>query len=142
MGIKIFYREAGDPSKPTILLLHGFPTSSLMYRELIPLLASRFHLVAPDYPGSGFSEAPDADKFTPTFANLARVMADFTQAVGLKSFIIYMQGFGGPVGFRIAVDHPQWVNGLIIQNANAHVEYDDPADLLRHLDEVGVRLGS
>lgn len=121
-GMKIFYREAGDPSKPTILLLHGFPSSSHMFRDLLPLLASNFHLVAPDYPGAGYSEAPSAAKFTPTFENLADVMADFIQRVGLKRFTVYMQDFGGPVGFRLAVKHPEWVQGLIIQNANAYVE--------------------
>lgn len=121
-GIKIFYREAGDRSKPTILLLHGFPSSSHMYRDLIPLLARNFHVVAPDHPGSGYSDAPPASKFEPTFANLAKVMNDFTKAVDLKEFVIYMQDFGGPVGFRMAVQHPERVKGLIIQNANAYEE--------------------
>lgn len=128
-GIKIFYREAGDPSKPTILLLHGFPSSSHMYRDLIPLLAKKFHVVAPDYPGSGYSDAPPASKFEPTFANLAKVMNDFTTAVDLKDFVIYMQDFGGPVGFRMAVQHPERVKGLIIQNANAYEEGIMPQEL-------------
>lgn len=136
-GIKIFYREAGDPSKPTILLLHGFPTSSHMYRDLMVRLAPHFHLVAPDYPGSGWSEAPPAAKFEPTFPSLARVMADFTQAVGLKKFIVYMQDFGGPVGFRIAVDHPDWINGFIVQNANAYVEGIAPDQLQGMKDRAG-----
>lgn len=128
-GIKIFYREAGDRSKPTILLLHGFPSSSHMYRDLIPLLAKDFHVVAPDYPGSGYSDAPPASKFKPTFANLAKVMSDFTTTVQLKDFVIYMQDFGGPVGFRIAVQHPERVKGLIVQNANAYAEGIMPKEL-------------
>ncbi|WP_242097749.1 alpha/beta fold hydrolase [Sphingomonas sp. CROZ-RG-20F-R02-07] len=119
-GINIFYREAGDPAKPTILLLHGFPASSHEFRTLIPLLSSRFHLVAPDYPGFGFSDAPSEARFAPTFANLTNVMDRFVQAVGLTRFTIYMQDFGGPVGFRLAMAHPDMVDGLIIQNANAY----------------------
>ena len=119
-GINIFYREAGDPAKPTILLLHGFPASSHEFRALIPLLSARFHLVAPDYPGFGFSDAPGEASFTPTFANLMTVMDHFVRAVGLTRFTIYMQDFGGPVGFRLAVAHPEMVDGLIIQNANAY----------------------
>lgn len=121
-GIKIFYREAGDRLKPTILLLHGFPSSSHMYRDLIPLLAKDFHLIAPDYPGAGYSDAPPARKFEPTFANLAKVMGDFTATVSLDDFVIYMQDFGGPVGFRMAVRHPERVKGLVVQNANAYEE--------------------
>lgn len=121
-GIKIFYREAGDPNKPTILLLHGFPSSSHMYRDLIPLLSPYFHLVAPDYPGSGYSDAPPESKFEPTFANLTNVMEGFIKKQNLTHFIIYMQDFGGPVGFRLAVKHPKWIRGLIIQNANAYLE--------------------
>ncbi len=119
-GINIFYREAGDPAKPTILLLHGFPASSHEFRTLIPLLSARFHLVAPDYPGFGFSDAPGEIRFAPTFANLATVMGHFVRAVGLTRFTIYMQDFGGPVGFRLAVAHPDMIDGLIIQNANAY----------------------
>ena len=119
-GIKIFYREAGDPTKPTILLLHGFPASSHQFRDLIPLLSTRFHLIAPDYPGFGFSDAPPAETFRPTFANLTTVMEGFVAAAGLKSFTIYMQDFGGPVGLRLATAHPEMVEGLIIQNANAY----------------------
>ena len=119
-GVNIFYREAGDPAKPTILLLHGFPASSHEFRTLIPLLSARFHLVAPDYPGFGFSDAPSEAHFAPTFANLTTVMDHFVRAVGLTKFTIYMQDFGGPVGFRLAVAHPDMVDGLIIQNANAY----------------------
>jgi pimeloyl-ACP methyl ester carboxylesterase len=121
-GIKIFYREAGDPRKPPILLLHGFPSSSHMYRDLIPLLSPHFHVVAPDYPGFGFSDAPPESKFEPTFANLTNVMERFVEKQNLAHFIIYMQDFGGPVGFRLAVKHPEWIRGFIIQNANAYVD--------------------
>ena len=119
-GSDIFYREAGDPGKPTILLLHGFPSSSNEFRTLLPLLRENFHVVAPDYPGFGFSDAPDATAFPPTFASLTNVMERFVEAAGLSRFTIYMQDFGGPVGFRLAVAHPEMVEGLIVQNANAY----------------------
>lgn len=115
-GIKIFYREAGDPSLPTILLLHGFPSSSHMFRELMPKLSANFHVLAPDYPGMGFSEAPDEKKFTPTFDNVADIMEKLVAQLGEKHLILYEQDFGGPVGMRLAVHHPDWVSGLIIQN--------------------------
>jgi pimeloyl-ACP methyl ester carboxylesterase len=136
-GLNIFYREAGDPSKPTILLLHGFPSSSHMYRDLIPKLADQFHLVAPDYPGSGNSDYPSEAQFKPTFANLADVMTNFITTAGLKHFIVCMQDFGGPVGFRIAVKHPEWVDGFIIQNANAYLEGIDPENLRGMKDRYG-----
>ncbi len=126
-GMKIFYREAGDPSKPTILLLHGFPASSHMFRDLMPLLAGRFHLIAPDYPGFGYSDAPAPEVFTPTFDSLATVMEHFVEAQKLSKFSLYMQDFGGPVGFRLAVRHPEWIKALIIQNANAYDEGLAPA---------------
>ena len=135
-GIKIFYREAGDPGAPTILLLHGFPSWSAMFRDLIPRLAG-FHVIAPDYPGSGNSEAPSADKFEPTFHNLARIMDDFVSQIGLENYIIYMQDFGGPVGFRMAVQHPERVMGLIIQNANAYEEGIAPEVLQGIRERVG-----
>ena len=119
-GIRIFYREAGDANRPTILLLHGFPSSSYEFRTLLPLLSHHFHVVAPDYPGFGFSDAPNATAFPPTFANLTRVMERFVQVVGLTRLAIYMHDFGGPVGFRLAAAHPGLVGGLIIQNANAY----------------------
>ncbi|MFJ9533241.1 alpha/beta fold hydrolase [Herbaspirillum sp. NPDC101396] len=116
-NIDIFYREAGNPRAPTLLLLHGFPSSSAMFRDLMPLLADRFHVVAPDYPGMGASEAPAAEKFKPTFDNLATVMADFAVKLNLSNYILYMQDFGGPVGMRMAVRNPERVDGLIIQNS-------------------------
>lgn len=121
-GIKIFYREAGNPKNPAIVLLHGFPSSSHMFRDLIPLLADKYHVIAPDYPGAGYSDAPDAAAFAPTFEHLADVMADFIQESKIGKATYYVQDFGGPVGFRIAVKHPDWINGFIIQNANAYVE--------------------
>lgn len=121
-GVEIFYREAGDPSLPTLLLLHGFPASSHSFRDLIPLLADRFHVVAPDYPGAGNSAAPTADVFRPTFDDLASLMEDFVRTLGFLHFTIYMHDFGGPVGFRMAVKHPEWIDALVIQNANAYVE--------------------
>lgn len=121
-GVKVFYREAGDPGHPTILLLHGFSSSSHMFRDLIPLLADSFHLIAPDYPGFGYSDAPPAARFSPTFERLASFMNRFTESVGLSRYLIYMQDFGGPVGFRMATAKPAIVSGLIIQNANAYME--------------------
>ncbi|MFC5473075.1 alpha/beta fold hydrolase [Paraherbaspirillum soli] len=121
-GIKIFYREAGDPANPTVLLLHGFPSSSHMYRDLIPALMGKFHVVAPDYPGSGYSEVPEGAAFTPTFDGLADVMTRFVQKKGLTKFALYVQDFGGPVGYRMAANHPDWISALIIQNANAYKE--------------------
>ena len=121
-GISIFFREAGPSNAPTILLLHGFPSSSHMFRDLIPKLAIRYHVVAPDYPGFGYSDAPSHAVFNPTFDDLTRVMEDFVEQRGIKRATMYLQDFGGPVGFRMAVDHPEWVDALVIQNANAYVE--------------------
>jgi pimeloyl-ACP methyl ester carboxylesterase len=121
-GVEIFYREAGDPKSPAILLLHGFPTSSHMFRDLIPLLADRYHLVAPDYPGFGYSARPKVSEFNYTFDHLTDVMEGFVDAVGLKRYALYMQDFGGPVGFRLATRRPGQVRALIIQNANAYDE--------------------
>jgi pimeloyl-ACP methyl ester carboxylesterase len=121
-GRKIFYREAGDPSAPTILLLHGLPTSSQMFRDLIPLLSDRFHLVAPDYVGFGHSDAPSNAEFEYTFENLSAHVAGLIDCLGLKSYILYMQDYGGPIGFRIFASRPEQVNGFIIQNANAYME--------------------
>lgn len=121
-GLDIFYREAGPPDAPAILLLHGFPTSSHMFRDLIPRLAGRYRVVAPDYPGFGQSSAPSRDSFAYTFDNLARVIDRFTERVGLSRFTLYVQDYGAPVGLRIAAAHPERIRGLIIQNGNAYEE--------------------
>ena len=121
-GFKVFYREAGAKDKPTILLLHGFPTSSHMFRDLIPLLADRFHVVAPDLPGFGQSDMPARDKFTYTFDNIAAVIDRFTEVVGLKRFAIYVFDYGAPTGFRIALKHPERITAIISQNGNAYEE--------------------
>jgi pimeloyl-ACP methyl ester carboxylesterase len=121
-GRKVFYREAGDPSSPTILLLHGLPTSSQMFRDLMPALADRFHLIAPDYIGFGHSDAPSRDEFSYTFDNLAAHVAGLVDALGLTSYILYMQDYGGPIGFRLFTRRPEQVKGFIIQNANAYME--------------------
>lgn len=126
-GLSIFYRKAGPPGASAIVLLHGFPSSSHMYRDLIPKLAARFHLVAPDYPGFGNSDSPPADQFEYSFDRLAEVMERFLQTQGLNRFSLYVQDYGGPVGFRIASRHPEWIQALIIQNANAYVEGLTPA---------------
>jgi pimeloyl-ACP methyl ester carboxylesterase len=119
-GVTVFYREAGPPDAPVILLLHGYPSSSFMFRDLIPLLADRYHVIAPDYPGFGFSDAPPPEHFTYTFDHLADVIEGFTEALGLKRYALYMQDYGGPVGMRLATRHPERVNALIVQNSNAY----------------------
>ena len=121
-GLDIFYREAGPQDAPTILLLHGVPTSSQMFRNLIPALADRFHLVAPDYPGFGNSSMPRVEDFDYSFDRLAAVMEGFVQAVGLEKYSLYVQDYGAPVGFRLAVRHPERVQALIVQNGNAYEE--------------------
>lgn len=121
-GLEIFYRESGNPAAPAILLLHGFPASSFMYRDLLVLLADRFHVVAPDYPGFGYSAAPPRETFTYTFEHLTDVVEKFTEAVGLERYGLYMQDYGGPVGYRLAVRHPERVTFLVVQNANAYLE--------------------
>ena len=121
-GLKIFYREAGDPMVPTVLLLHGFPTSSHMYRELIPALADRYHVVAPDLPGFGFSDAPDRSSFKYSFDHLADVIDRFTELVGLSRYALYVFDYGAPIGFRLAIRHPERITALISQNGNAYVE--------------------
>jgi pimeloyl-ACP methyl ester carboxylesterase len=121
-GQSIFYREAGPADAPTILLLHGFPTSSHMFRDLIPSLADKFHLVAPDYPGYGNSSMPAVDEFDYSFDNLSRIIDEFTVKLGLDHFSLYLMDYGAPIGFRIAAAHPERVDSLIIQNGNAYDE--------------------
>ena len=121
-GLSIFYREAGPKDAPTLLLLHGFPSSSRMFQSLFARLSDRYHLVAPDYPGFGHSDWPDPKQFDYTFDHIASVMADFTQAMGLSHYTLYMQDYGGPVGFRMALVHPERVQALIVQDAVAHNE--------------------
>ena len=121
-GLKIFYREAGRRGRPTLLLLHGFPASSFMYRDLLERLADRFHLVAPDYPGFGHSDAPPPDAYPYTFDALAHTIERFTEQLDLQRYGLYMQDFGGPVGFRLASAQPHKVSFLVVQNANAYDE--------------------
>lgn len=120
--LDIFYREAGPRDAPNVLLLHGFPSSSHMFRDLIPALADRYHVIAPDYPGFGQSSMPGRDGFRYTFANLAGVMDRFTQAIGLDHYTMYVMDYGAPVGFRLALAHPERVQALIVQNGNAYEE--------------------
>lgn len=119
-GLSIFYREAGRADAPTLLMLHGFPSSSRMYDPLFARLAEHYHLVAPDYPGFGHSDSPDPKTFAYTFDHLADVMQDFTQTLGLKHYSLLMQDYGGPVGFRMALAHPERLQALIVQNAVSH----------------------
>ncbi len=121
-GKKVFYREAGQPGAQTILLLHGFPTSSHMFRNLIPALADSYHVIAPDLPGFGFSEAPGRKQFRYTFENLTKVISRFTEVLGLQHFAIYVFDYGAPVGLRLALAHPDRVTAIISQNGNAYEE--------------------
>jgi pimeloyl-ACP methyl ester carboxylesterase len=121
-GLSIFYREAGPKDAPTILLLHGLPSSSRMFQSLLTRLSDSYHLVAPDYPGYGHSDWPDPAQFAYTFDHIAEIMHAFTQSVGLTHYTLYMQDYGGPVGFRMALAHPERVQGLIVQDAVAHNE--------------------
>jgi len=121
-GLSMFYREAGPKDAPTLLLLHGFPSSSRMFEPLFARLSDRFHLVAPDYPGFGHSDWPDPKRFDYTFDHIASVIDFFTQAMSLSHYTLYMQDYGGPVGFRVVLAHPERVQALIIQNAVAHNE--------------------
>jgi pimeloyl-ACP methyl ester carboxylesterase len=121
-GLEIFYREAGPADAPTILLLHGFPTSSHMFRNLIPALSDRFHVVAPDYPGFGNSAQPGVDEFDYTFDRLADVTEQFVEKLGLQHYSLYLMDYGAPIGFRLAERHPERVESLIVQNGNAYEE--------------------
>ena len=121
-GNRIFYREAGPRTSPAILLLHGFPTSSHMFRNLIPTLADRYRVVAPDLPGFGFSDAPNHEQFRYTFENLTKAIDSFTQSIGLERFAIYVFDYGAPVGFRLALARPERITAIISQNGNAYVE--------------------
>lgn len=121
-GVRVFYREAGDPAAPVVLLLHGYPTSSHMFRDLIPRLAERYHVVAPDLPGFGFSAQPDRATFVYTFAHLATLMTHFTEATGLGRYAIYLFDYGAPVGLRMAMAHPDRVTAIVSQNGNAYDE--------------------
>src|SRR6202790_2808363 len=121
-GLSISYREAGRPDAPTLLLLHASPSSSRMFEPLLTRLSAHYHLVAPDYPGFGHSDAPDAKEFSYTFDHISQVMQRFTEVLGLQHYVLFMQDYGGPVGFRLAVAHPERVQGFIIQNAVAHEE--------------------
>ena len=121
-GLDIFYREAGSKNALPIFLLHGFPTSSHMFRNLIPALSDKFHLIAPDYPGFGNSSMPKVDEFDYTFDNIAEIIDAFIQKIGLKNYSMYVMDYGAPVGYRIAVKHPERVQALIVQNGNAYEE--------------------
>lgn len=126
-GIEIFYREAGPVDGSVLLLLHGFPTSSHMFRDLIPRLAPYYRVIAPDYPGYGLSSMPSTTDFVYTFDNLADIIDRFIEALGIDSYALYMQDLGGPVGFRLAARQPERVHALIVQNANAYEEGLSPA---------------
>ncbi len=121
-GLEIFYREAGSPELPTLLLLHGFPTSSHMFRNLIGLLEDRFHVVAPDYPGYGNSAMPLVDAFDYSFDRIAELMDTFVETLGLERYSLYLMDYGAPIGFRLATKHPERVESLIVQNGNAYDE--------------------
>lgn len=121
-NVEVFYREAGPRNGPVLLLLHGFPTSSHMFRDLIPLLADRYRVIAPDLPGFGYTKTPGRTEFDYTFDNLARVIEDFTKALGLERYALYVFDYGAPVGLRLAAKHPERVTALISQNGNAYVE--------------------
>ena len=121
-GVNIFYRECGDAQLPTMVLFHGFPSASHMFRDLMPMLEDRFHLIAPDYPGFGQSESPSREDFPYTFDNLAEVMGSFLERLGIDKFYMYVFDYGAPIGFRIAVKHPEKILGIVSQNGNIYRE--------------------
>jgi len=121
-GVEVFYRAAGEPNAPVVLLLHGFPTSSFMFRELIPRLADQFRVIAPDLPGFGFTEVPKERKYTYSFDALAHTLKAFTDALGLKRYAIYVFDYGAPTGFRLAMSHPERITAIVSQNGNAYEE--------------------
>ncbi|QNL51819.1 alpha/beta hydrolase [Olivibacter sp. SDN3] len=121
-GLNLFYREAGAADAPTILLLHGYPTSSHMFRNLIPILSKKYHILAPDLPGFGYSDAPDHDRFKYTFDNLASTMQSFVDKLRMKRFAVYVFDYGAPVGYRLAMANPEKITGIISQNGNAYKE--------------------
>jgi len=156
-GVDIFYREAGDRAKPSVLLLHGFPSSSVMFKNLMIALSDRLHLVAPDYPGFGFSDFPDKDHFAYSFASLSACIDKFTDAINLRSFTIYLHDYGCSIGLRLCVSHPEKIERIIVQNGNAYdegigPEWDETKDYWRNptpekkkkvsafLSEEGVKL--
>lgn len=139
-GIDIFYRETGDRSNPTLLLLHGFPSSSVMFKNLMIALSDKFHLLAPDYPGFGFSAFPDKKKFEYTFKNIAEYINRFTEELNLQSFTIYLHDYGCPIGLRLCMNHPEKIEKLIVQNGNAYEEglgtqWDEVRDYWEHPTE-------
>ena len=121
-GVNVFYREAGPKDAPVVLLLHGFPTSSHMFRNLIPLLAERYHVIAPDYPGFGYSDAPDHEAFAYTFAHFADIVDELVSELGVSEYAMYLMDYGAPVGYRLALKHPERVSAMIVQNGNAYEE--------------------
>jgi pimeloyl-ACP methyl ester carboxylesterase len=121
-GVEVFYRAAGDPNAPVVLLLHGFPTSSLMFRELIPRLADQFRVIAPDLPGFGFTVIPERRRYTYSFDALAHTLEAFTDALGLSRYAIYVFDYGAPTGFRLAMSHPERITAIVSQNGNAYEE--------------------
>ncbi len=121
-GINIFYREAVQPDKPTLVLFHGSPSASHMFRDLIPMLAEDFHMIAPDYPGFGQSDAPDRTEFSYTIDHIADIMEKFLDQIGIDRFYMYVFDYGAPIGFRIAVKHPERIMGIISQNGNVYQE--------------------